>query len=138
MDEIDAAHVLRNKRCYDRHIVSAKCRESLQVHLYPPCTAGGVGAGDRQQVRDFRKGHCILSLKLALAANAQAIPSLAFEMEHNLARPRLAAMFEEKDALAAAEQQLAFENRNSKMGLRDRALDMGRHVVGTFRVMTVV
>ena len=44
-------------------------------------------------------------------------------------------MFEEKDALVAAEQQLAFKNRNSKMGLRDRTLDMGRHVVGTFGVV---
>ena len=46
-------------------------------------------------------------------------------------------MFEEKDALVACEQQFAFESRNSKMGLRDCPLDMGRHVVGTFRVVTV-
>ena len=46
-------------------------------------------------------------------------------------------MFEQEDALVSAQQQRAVANWNGKMGLRERAFDMGRHVVRAFGGMTV-
>ncbi len=46
-------------------------------------------------------------------------------------------MLEQEDALVSAQQQLAVADWNGKMGLRERAFDVGRHVVCTFGGMTV-
>ena len=64
-------------------------------------------------------------------------PSLPFEMENDLAWSRRPPMFEQEDALVSAQQQRAVANWNGKMGLRERAFDMGRHVVRAFGGMTV-
>ena len=46
-------------------------------------------------------------------------------------------VLEKEDALVLTQQHLAIAHRNAKMGLRERALDMGRHVVGALGYMTV-
>ena len=63
--------------------------------------------------------------------------SLALEMENDLAGSGRPTMLEKEDALVPTQQHLAIAHRNGKMGLRERALNMGRHVVGALGYMTV-
>ena len=58
-------------------------------------------------------------------------------MKNDLAGSGRPTMLEKEDALVSTQQHLAIAHRNGEMGLRERALDMGRHVVGALGYMTV-
>ncbi len=79
----------------------------------------------------------VLSYLLTLWMMRAAL-SMPFKMENDLAGSRRPPVLEQEDALVSAQQQLAVADRNGKMGLRERAFDMGRHVVCTFGGMTVM
>jgi len=53
-------------------------------------------------------------------------------MKDDLARARAAAVLEEEDALISAEHQAPGADRDAEMGLGQRALDVGRHVIRPF------
>ncbi|GCC48047.1 hypothetical protein chiPu_0032528, partial [Chiloscyllium punctatum] len=60
----------------------------------------------------------------------------ADELQHDLAPMRLSAMLDQIDALPGAKRHLAVEHRDLQRGRRQHGLDMRRHVIGTFGVVT--
>ena len=59
-------------------------------------------------------------------------PSLAFNMENDFAGSRCLPMLEQEDTLVTAQKQVAIADRDGKVRLRQRAFDVGRHVVSAF------
>ena len=58
-------------------------------------------------------------------------------MKDDLSRARAAAVLEEEDALISAEHQSAGADRDAEVGVGQRALDVGGHVVRPFGVVPI-
>ena len=67
----------------------------------------------------------------------RATASLTLKVNNDFAGPGCPPVLKQKDALVLAQQHFAVIHRNSKMALRQRALDMRRHVIGALGVMPI-
>jgi hypothetical protein len=57
------------------------------------------------------------------------VPSSAFKMENDFAGSGCPSMFKQKNTLVTAQKQVAIANWDGKVRLRERALDVGWHVI---------